>query len=237
VPGIGDGAGFILPVKERRGLACYTLLVQRLRLTFAKTAAMKFSGHLDLHKTWERTLRRARLPLAYSEGFNPQPKIQLAAALPLGFTSECEVLDVWMETAQDLGGMRAALERAAPPGITLIEIEEAPAKSPALQTQVVSAEYRVGVSSPLNPAEMNARIAGVLAAPEIRRTRREREYDLRPLIESLARVESDEPGHALVMRLAAREGATGRPEAVVDALGADAAQATFHRTKLILRGA
>ncbi|HLE27799.1 MAG TPA: TIGR03936 family radical SAM-associated protein, partial [Anaerolineales bacterium] len=75
--------------------------MQRLRLTFAKTAAMKFSGHLDLHKTWERTLRRARLPLAYSQGFNPQPRLQLASALPLGFTSECEVLDAWMEAPQD----------------------------------------------------------------------------------------------------------------------------------------
>ena len=209
--------------------------MQRLRLTFAKTAAMKFSGHLDLHKTWERTLRRARLPLAYSEGFNPQPKIQLAAALPLGFTSECEVLDVWMETPQDLAEARAALERAAPPGIRLVGIEEAPERSPALQTQVASAEYRVAVSTSLNPAEIDERITALLASLEIQRTRRQKEYDLRPLIESLARAESDELGHTLVMRLAAREGATGRPEEVVDALGAEAARAAFHRTKLIFK--
>ena len=209
--------------------------MQRLRLTFAKTAAMKFSGHLDLHKTWERTLRRARLPLAYSEGFNPQPKIQLAAALPLGFTSECEVLDVWMETPQDLAEARAALERAAPPGIKLVGIEEVPERSPALQTQVASAEYRVAVSTSLNPAEIDERITALLASLEIQRTRRQKEYDLRPLIESLARAESDELGHTLVMRLAAREGATGRPEEVVDALGAEAARAAFHRTKLIFK--
>ena len=157
--------------------------MQRLRLTFAKTAAMRFSGHLDLHKTWERTVRRARLPLAYSEGFNPQPKIQLAAALPLGFTSECEVVDVWLETPQDLVEARAALERAAPPGITLIEIGEAPERGPALQTQVAAAEYRVVVGSSLTPAEMDGRIAALLAAPEIRRVRRAKAYDLRPLIE------------------------------------------------------
>ena len=209
--------------------------MQRLRLTFAKSAAMKFSGHLDLHKTWERTLRRARLPLAYSEGFNPQPKMQLAAALPLGFTSECEVLDAWMETPQDLAEARAALERAAPPGISLVGIEEAPERSPALQTQVASAEYRVAVSTSLNPAEIDERITALLASLEIQRTRRQKEYDLRPLIESLARAESDELGHTLVMRLAAREGATGRPEEVVDALGAEAARAAFHRTKLIFK--
>src|SRR5688572_4277756 len=115
--------------------------MQRLRITFSKTAAMKFSGHLDLHKTWERTLRRARLPLAYSEGFNPHPKIQLAAALPLGFTSDCEIVDIWLETPQPLTDARAALEGAVPPGITLIEVAEALESGPALQTQVVAAEY------------------------------------------------------------------------------------------------
>ncbi len=209
--------------------------MQRLRLTFAKTAAMKFSGHLDLHKTWERTLRRARLPLAYSEGFHPQPKIQLAAALPLGFTSACEIVDVWMETPQDLAQARTALERAAPPGIKVIEIGEAPERAPALQTQVAAAEYGAVVNSPLGPAAMDERIAVLLAAREIKRVRREKEYDLRPLIEALARIESDELGHTLTMRLAAREGATGRPEEVVAALGADASQATFHRQRLILK--
>lgn len=208
--------------------------MQRLRITFSKTAAMKFSGHLDLHKTWERTLRRARLPLAYSEGFNPHPKIQLAAALPLGFTSDCEIVDIWLETPQPLAEARAALERAVPPGITLIEVAEALEGGPALQTQVIAAEYRVLVSTDLSSEAMDERIAALLAAPEIKRVRRNKEYDLRPLIESLARVESDALGHALLMRLAAREGATGRPEEVIEALGAEAAKAKFHRQKIFL---
>jgi radical SAM-linked protein len=208
--------------------------MQRLRLTFAKTAAMKFSGHLDLHKTWERTIRRARLPLAYSQGFNPQPKIQLASALPLGFTSECEMMDIWMETPQDLSATRAALQRAAPPGIAILKLAEAPADVPTLQTQVVAAEYVAVVSSDLSPEAMDERIAALLAAPEIKRVRRGKTYDLRPLIESLTRIASDEMGHTLVMRLAAREGATGRPEEVVEALGHFAAEATFHRQRLFL---
>jgi radical SAM-linked protein len=73
----------------------------RVRIHFHKTEAMRFTGHLDLHKAWERALRRAgsrsALRLAYSQGFHPQPRIHLACALPLGFTSECEVVDVWLE--------------------------------------------------------------------------------------------------------------------------------------------
>ncbi len=209
--------------------------MQRLRLTFAKTAAMKFSGHLDLHRAWERTLRRAGLPLAYSEGFNPQPKIQLASALQLGFTSECEVADVWLETPQDREAARAALEQAIPPGIALREIAEVPQRGPALQTQVIAAEYRVVVTSALSPEAMDERIAALLAAPEIRRVRRGKEYDLRPLIESLERVGVDELGYVLLMRLAAREGATGRPEEVVDALGLNAAEALFHRQRMFFK--
>jgi radical SAM-linked protein len=208
--------------------------MQRLRITFSKTAAMKFSGHLDLHKTWERTLRRARLPLAYSEGFKPHPKIQLAAALPLGFTSECELVDIWLETPQPLADARAALERATPPGIVILELTEAPEVSPALQTQVIAAEYRALVSTDLSSEAMDEHIAALLAAPEIKRVRREKEYDLRPLIETLARTDSDSLSHTLLMRLAARDGATGRPEEVVEALGAEAAKATFHRQKLFL---
>jgi len=208
--------------------------MQRLRITFSKTAAMKFSGHLDLHKTWERTLRRARLPLAYSEGFNPHPKIQLAAALPLGFTSECELVDIWLETPQPLPDARAALEHAAPPGVVILELTEALEVGPALQTQVIAAEYRALVSTELSSEAIDERIAALLAAPEIKRVRREKEYDLRPLIETLARTETDALGHTLLMRLAARDGATGRPEEVVEALGAEAAKAKFHRQKLFL---
>lgn len=206
--------------------------MQRLRLTFAKTEAMRFTGHLDLHTAWERTFRRARLPLAYTQGHNPQPRLQLAAALPLGFTSECEMADAWLETAQDLDAARAALEAALPPGLKLLAIAEAPLTEPALQTQVRSAEYTVTLDTDWSAAELDARLAALLAQPEIRRVRRGKAYDLRPLIESAERAND---ARTLRLRLAAREGATGRPEEVVEALGANAAGARFHRRRLILK--
>ena len=211
--------------------------MQRLRITFAKTSAMQYTGHLDLHKTWERTLRRARLPLAYSEGFNPHPKIQLGAALPLGFTSECELVDVWLETPQDLGAARAALEHSIPPGIVLADLQDIPLPAPAVQMLVTAAEYRVVVPPSIDAHTLDERLVAMLAAPEIKRTRREKDYDLRPLIEALEHSASDEHGHVLVMRLAAREGATGRPEEVVDVLGWPRTSAAYHRQKLFLRTA
>lgn len=205
--------------------------MQRLRLAFAKTAAMKYTGHLDLHTVWERTFRRARLPLAYSQGFHPQPKLQLASALPLGFTSECELADVWMETPQDLAAARAALDIAVPPGVKIIAVTEAVLTEPALQVQLRSAEYRVTLAETLTEQEAASRVTELLAQSELPRVRRNKPYDLRPLIESLV-FENNE----LVMQLAAREGATGRPEEVLTALRLDAAKAHYHRTKLILTG-
>ena len=66
----------------------------RIRITFSKQGALRYTGHLDLHNLWERAARRAAIPLAYSQGFHPQPKIQLAAALPLGFSSRAEVCSI-----------------------------------------------------------------------------------------------------------------------------------------------
>ena len=56
---------------------------QRIRVTFGKGQQLKYISHLDLARTWERVFRRARLPVAYSQGFNPRPRFQLAAALPV----------------------------------------------------------------------------------------------------------------------------------------------------------
>ncbi|MDW8327986.1 MAG: TIGR03936 family radical SAM-associated protein [Anaerolineales bacterium] len=205
--------------------------MQRLRLTFAKTEAMRFTGHLDLHTAWERTFRRARLPLAYSQGYHPQPRLQLAAALPLGFTSECEIADVWLETPQEPEAVRAALEAALPPGLKLLSITEVPPAEPALQTQVRSAEYLVTLDTDWTAEELDARLAALLAQPSIPRVRRGKAYDLRPLIESAERAGD---ARTLRLQLAAREGATGRPEEVVEALGIGTVGARFHRTRLIL---
>lgn len=202
----------------------------RLRLTFTKGEAMRFTGHLDLHRAWERTFRRARLPLAYTLGFHPQPKIQLAGALPLGFTSACELGDVWLEEDLAADVALAALRVASPPGIGITAAEVVGDRLPPLQVLLRSADYTVRLEHPC--AGLADRIADVLAASSLPRVRRDKAYDLRPLIESLQLAAGEPP--VLKMRLAARDAATGRPEEVVDVLGCNPAGAHYHRTALIL---
>src|SRR6188474_1299535 len=115
----------------------------RLRITFAKQGALRYTGHLDLHKLWERTARRAALPLAYSQGFHPQPKMNIAAALPLGFSSRCDVLDMRLEREIPLEGLRAKLQETLPIGIQVSSGRGVEDSLPALQTRCAAAEYDV----------------------------------------------------------------------------------------------
>ena len=205
----------------------------RIRIHFHKTAAMRYTGHLDLHKTWERSFRRAQLPLAYSQGFHPQPRINLACALPLGFTSEAELLDVWLESAVALADVNESLTRAVPPGIRITSLAEITGREPALQVQVQSAVYEVTFLEDI--PELDERILGLLNAAALPRERRGKAYDLRPLIETLKRIADSQAGkQRCEVQLSAREAATGRPEELLDALGTDPLAARVHRVQLLL---
>jgi uncharacterized protein (DUF2344 family) len=260
----------------------------RLRIIFSKNGALRYTGHLDLQTTWERTVRRAGLPLAYTHGFHPGPKIQIASALPLGFIGRAEIVDIWLEepaatpepgdhvgaglactNAEDIGvpaqgdhkgrPYRDLLQRAAPPGLTVLSVEQVAETGPALQTQVTSAEYEVTLLDPLDGNELAKNLAATLATESLPRQRRGKTYDLRPLIEELSLLPSElsalpatagaprsgshtDPGKGqperpearLFMRLAARAGATARPEEVLDVLGIPPDAARIERTRLIL---
>jgi radical SAM-linked protein len=215
-------------------------IVMRIRITFAKQGALRYTGHLDLHKLWERAARRAELPLAYSHGFHPQPKMNIAAALPLGFSSRCEVIDMRLEHEIALEGLRERLQNTLPTGIHVSNVETVDEKLPALQTLVAAAEYEITLTESIDQAELERRIAAMLASESIIRERRGKRYDLRPLIEELSITPvglpvEDEPGVRVFMRLAAREGATGRPEEVLDMLGIAFEGTRIERTRLLLK--
>jgi radical SAM-linked protein len=208
----------------------------RIRITFSKTGALRYIGHLDLHKLWERASRRANLPLMYSQGFHPQPKIQLASALPLGFSSRCELVDLWVDGQVDLESLPAQLTKAVPPGLGISKVESVEEKSPPLQTQITSSIFEVSLLEPVDLNGLFHAISTCLQAETLPRERREKTYDLRPLIESISLLEPGEPSQVRInMQLAAREGATGRPEEVLDALGIPYEDTRVERTGFIFK--
>lgn len=203
--------------------------MMRTRLTYKKGNSLKYTGHLDLHKVWERTLRRAQLPLAYSQGFHPQPRIQQACPLPLGFTSESEILDIWLNDELNIEAITAALLPALHPGIEIIHIESIPLTAPPLQTIVATSDYRVQFNEPQGTPG-HEKINWFLGQPTLMRERRGKPYDLRPLVHELHLAEEPQPG--LLMRLSVLPGATGRPEEVLDVLGIDINSVQVIRTAL-----
>lgn len=191
----------------------------RWRITYTVEGPIRYISHLEQVRVWERAIRRAGLPLAYSGGFTPRPRLQVAAPLPLGFASEAEWLDLWLEGPVEPETIVRALTATLPEGLAIRSIEEVPPGAPSLPSQVVAAEYEVRVETALGADDIRRRIEDLLAAETLPRERRGRPYDLRPLILDLSLEESRAGEIVLAMRLSAREGATGRPEEVLDALG------------------
>ena len=201
----------------------------RVRIAFEKGPEMRYTGHLDLQRTWERTLRRAKLPLAYTQGFNRRARMQLGPALPLGCTSICELLDVWMSADVEPEEVLRRLQEAAPPGLVMRNVAAVPPGEAALQNQVVAVEYEATIPIDGGTDPGLAAVEAFLAQTHIERSRRGKRYDLRPLVQSLELV----PGAAMLrMKLSSLEGATGRPEEVLLALKIDPAQTLIRRTRL-----
>jgi radical SAM-linked protein len=196
---------------------------QRLRVTYRQDDVFRYVGHLDLVRTWERALRRAGVPLAYSEGFNPQAKLQFASALPLGATSREEIVDVMLTDAVETQAFWEQVTAQLPAGLSLVRIEEAPLKTKALQGLLRTTEWQADVQTSIPPAELSRRVDTLLASetwPSSRQRKgRVRHYDLRPLVLAL-RYEGPVSGEwqRLAMTLRSEPAATGRPDAVLEAL-------------------
>ncbi|MFW5691369.1 MAG: TIGR03936 family radical SAM-associated protein [Chloroflexota bacterium] len=218
---------------ERR--ADETPIVQRLHIIFGKHGALKYTGNLDVSKVWERVLRRANLPILYTQGFNTRPRIQLATALPLGITSDCEIIDVALrERLPTLDGISQQLEAVAPDGLKVVRVDDVPVNSPPLQTSVRSAEYRIHFEDAIAPEVLRERVMALLARDrvikEIVRKRRKSYVDLRPLILELI---VDEAGD-LIAHLATGERGSMRPDEVLVEMGLEAYHVRVHRFALHL---
>jgi radical SAM-linked protein len=202
----------------------------KYRILFSKTEAMRFTGHLDLFRAWERLLRRAQVPLSYSTGFHPHPKIQIGAALPLGVTGDNELVDIETAEESDASALARQIAEAAPPGVGDIRVSALPADSPGLEKLVVAGEYFAVPLDGAWPEDLPQRIESLLASATLPRERRGKTYDLRPRILSITLEDNQ-----LQMRLRLEPDATGRPDEVLSALGMASLAVLVKRDKLILR--
>lgn len=160
--------------------------VQRLRIRYAKRGRLRFTSHRDFSRAFERAIFRARVPMAYSSGFNPHPRISYAGAAPTGSASEAEYLEIGLAEAQDPAAVRAALEEALPDGLDVIEVVES--TGGALADRLEASHWLVDLEA--TPAATAAAVEAFLAAGEVlvqRMTKKGlREFDCRAAVVSLA---------------------------------------------------
>src|SRR4030043_1707382 len=121
--------------------------MQRLRIRFNRGEELKYISHLDIMRLWQRALNRAGIALAYSEGFNPHPRMSLAAPLALGITSDAELMDIVLEKFVSPHSFTAAVGRQLPRGIALDGVYNTALTMPSLQSQVRQAEYTVAIAT------------------------------------------------------------------------------------------
>lgn len=118
--------------------------VQWLRVKYAKRGRARFTSHRDFGRAFERALRRAAVPMAYSSGFSPHPRISYPNASPTGAASEAEYLEIGLAVACDPDKVRAALDAALPPGLDVVEV--AVARPGALAQELTGSRWQVDLA-------------------------------------------------------------------------------------------
>lgn len=206
-------------------------MVQRLRIRYAKRGRLRFTSHRDFARAFERALRRAAVPMAYSAGFSPHPKISYAGAAPTGVASEAEYLEIALAEQREPNWVRDALDAALPPGLDIVEVVEAAA--PALADRIEASHWRVELPG-VDPMDARRAVAAYLALDEapvdkIMKDGR-RTVDTRPPVLSIrvsAAEETDTSPHCAILDLVVRHvQPTVRPDDVLTALRQAAALTT-----------
>ncbi|AEG59305.1 Protein of unknown function DUF2344 [Desulforamulus ruminis DSM 2154] len=163
----------------------------RYRVKYSKEGPARYSSHLDMVRAFDRSTRRAGLPVAFSEGFNPHPKFSFASPLPVGIGGGDEYMDMELTRAIAPEELAERLEANMQEGYRVIAVKEIPQGSPALMSLISRAAYRATAPLPLDyaQAELSSAVQNILNFKEIMVTReikgRRKEIDIRPGLFSL----------------------------------------------------
>ncbi len=214
-------------------------------LIFEKSESVRWLGHLDILRTFERAIRRAGLPVAFSTGFNPRERIAFASALSTGVTAGAEPAVVELTDTIDIDLLLTDLNAALPPGIRVGECKEIPeAGSRDLLNSFDRAEYEVVCACPpeTDPAEVEAALLALMARTELdvvrAREGRSRNLDIRPYLFSLALVSGSITANRLTLTMTVAIGETGnaKPPEVISLLAERISGLTLrrsHRARLL----
>lgn len=199
----------------------YVAPVQRFRLRYAKRGRLRFASHRDFQRAFERALRRAGVPMAYSAGFSPHPKISYANAAPTGTASEAEYLEIGVARECDADDLRVAIDAALPSGLDIVDVVEARTSDFAARLQ--ASRWRIALPG-LTAEQVAAPLHELLGRSEclVERLTKNgvRTFDVRAaLLEGRVAPATDEPDACAILTVVLRQATPAvRPDDVLAAL-------------------
>jgi radical SAM-linked protein len=208
--------------------------VQRLRVRYAKRGRLRFTSHRDFSRAFERAIVRARVPMAYSSGFNPHPRISYAGASPTGAASEAEYLEIGLAREVDPAEVLTALDEALPTGLDVLEVVES--RGGSLADLLEASIWRITVPD-LEPDQAEPAVTAFLEAGEVlveRMTKKGlRTFDCRAAVVSMSSARSGTRDSCAILEVVLRHGTPAvRPDDVLAGLrslsGLEAGSAPLH---------
>lgn len=140
-------------------------VVQKLRIRYAKRGRLRFTSHRDFARAFERAVRRARIPIGFSSGFSPHPKISYANAAPTGSASEAEFLEIGLTEPRESGEVQRALDEALPLGLDIVDVVVVDVPG-SLADRLEASAWRIDLSG-ADPSQVASAVAAFLAADEV----------------------------------------------------------------------
>ena len=169
--------------------------VQKVRIEYSKKGPIRYIGHLDLMHTFFRALKRANLPVSYTQGFNPRIKCSFSPALPLGFASEAEYIELYLDKKIDISSSIGNLQKELPEGLTVHDMEKLPLFGKSNNVKIKTVAYRINlqqfsgksiVSTRTSKEDIEGKIRNFLDKEEILLIdKKGRRVNVRPLILSI----------------------------------------------------
>lgn len=205
----------------------------KIRIKFTKEEPVKFLGHLDIMRFFQRCFNRAGIRMIYSEGFNPHQKLSFAMPLGLGITSSGEYLDCYIEDGQDLQDVKDRMNAVSGDGFRIVSVKELSENAAKAMAAVAFASYDVTVCSEITPEELQSGVDSFLRNETYiihkKTKKKEQDVNIRPLVKELSA-----DGHVIHMVLSAGSEDNVKAEsvaqAVFDLLGID-----YQREKITMK--
>lgn len=196
----------------------------RIRLQYSRQAGCRFLSHLDMVRVFERALRRAQVPMAYSGGFNPQPRLAFAAPLPVGTAGSAEFLEIQLKENMSIAQLLDDINEQLPEGLTVLAGAEVPEGEGSLMAQIGVLAYEIELPQTARHAAAEA-VQNLKETAEIKIFRKTKkgfvERDIKPYISKIGFVDSTGPAGRWCLELFLKTGPQGsvRPAEVLKAMG------------------